>query len=310
MFSLVSTSWSAFAVHGLEVAATGAGKLHDWNGAMTDGVSCRMARHAFIAIIAAACAARRAIAQAPPPPTAARSDTAVHRLAVDATKIQTARSSYRLQLARDSVISALGDQEFTVTTLDYAGTPAFLLARSGTQGVTSTSDSLVVRRIDLHPLHWIASQGVARVAVEFTVDSIFGALTSPLGRQNVVLPNRDDLLINMMDVDVILGALPLAAAWRDSAQMLLLDPGGAAITPVSLAVEGEERVTVPAGEFDCWIVSLETERASARVWLTKQGQIVLRSEQVLPELGGATLTRILVQTDSPALMPASARLPQ
>jgi hypothetical protein len=148
------------------------------------------------------------------------------------------------------------------------------------------------------------------VAVEFTVDSIFGALTSPLGRQNVVLPNRDDLLINMMDVDVILGALPLSAAWRDSAQMILLDPGGAAITPVSLAVEGEERVIVPAGEFDCWVVSLETERASERVWLTKQGQIVVRSEQVLPELGGATLTRVLVQTDSPALMPASARLPQ
>jgi hypothetical protein len=111
-------------------------------------------------------------------------------------------------------------------------------------------------------------------------------------------------------VDAVLASLPLAAAWRDSAEMLLIDSGGAALTPVNLAIEGEERITVPAGDFDCWIVSLETERASARLWVTKQGQLVARSEQILPELEGATLTRVLLQTDSPALMPASARLPQ
>jgi hypothetical protein len=267
-------------------------------------------RHALIAVAVAVFAATRVTAQASAPVVAPPIDTASHHLTLDATKVQPARSSYRLELTRDSVTSALGDQDFSVSTLDYAGTPALLLARSGMQGVTSMSDSLVVRRADLRPLHWIASQGVARVAVEFTADSIFGALTSPLGRQNVVLSNRGDLLVNVMDVDLPLAALPLATAWRDSATMLLRDPGGTATTPVSLTVEGEERVAVPAGEFDCWVVSLETERASARLWLTKQGQIVVRAEQILPELGGATLTRMLVQTDSPALMPASARLPE
>jgi hypothetical protein len=66
---------------------------------------------------------------------------------------------------------------------------------------------------------------------------------------------------------------------------------------------------VPAGDFDCWIVSLETERGSERVWVTKQGQIVVRAEQVLPDLAGAVITRVLVQSDTPALMPASAKLP-
>jgi len=254
--------------------------------------------------------ASTARAQTPPQAEQPRDTTPVHRLVLDATRIQPAQFAYRLTLTRDTVTSSMGDQTLAISTLEYAGTSALLLARGGVQGVAAVSDSLIVRRDDLRPLHWIASHGVARVAAEFTPDSIYGASSSPLGRLNIVLPNRADLLVNSAAVDVVLASLPLVAAWRDSAEMLLVDSGGAALAPVSLSIEGEERITVPAGEFDCWVVSLETERASARLWVTKQGQVVARSEQILPELDGAMLTRVLLQTDSPALTPASARLPQ
>lgn len=248
-------------------------------------------------------------AQTPPSAEQPHDSLPLHRLTLDAAKIQPAQFTYRLTLARDTLTTPMGDQSVVISTLEYAGTPALLFARVGTQGVATVSDSLVVRRDDLRPLHWIASQGVARVAAEFTADSIYGASSSPLGRLNIVLPNRPDLLVNSAAVDAVMGSLPLAAAWRDSAEMIVVDAGGAALTPVRLAIEGEERISVPAGDFECWIVSLETERASARLWVTKLGQIVARSEQILPELDGALLTRVLVQTDSPVLMPASARLP-
>jgi hypothetical protein len=238
-----------------------------------------------------------------------RVDSTTHKLPVDASRIQPAQFTYRLSILRDSVTEAIGDQRFSISTLDYAAAPALLLARDGAQGVASAADSIVVRRDDLRPLHWIAAHGVARVAVEFTLDSIYGAMTSPLGRQNIVLPNRGDLLVNMMSVDAVVASLPLAPAWRDSASLLAIDAGGAAITPVTLMVEGEEHIAVPSGEYDCWIVSLETERGSERLWVTKQGQIVVRAEQVLPELGGATLSRVLVQSDSPALPVVSSRAP-
>jgi hypothetical protein len=280
-----------------------------WNGRQTRGVSWRMVLSpiTWLGAIALASAAR---AQTTPPSEPARDTVLVHRLSVDATKIQPAQFAYRLTLTRDTAITPMGDQSVAISVVDYAGTSALLLTRVGMQGVAAISDSLFVRRDDLRPLHWIASHGVARVAAEFTPDSVYGASSSPLGRRNIVLPNRADLLVNSAAVDAVLASLPLAAAWRDSAEMLLIDSGGAALTPVNLAIEGEERITVPAGDFDCWIVSLETERASARLWVTKQGQLVARSEQILPELEGATLTRVLLQTDSPALMPASARLPQ
>jgi hypothetical protein len=213
-------------------------------------------------------------------------------------------------MARDSITSAVGDQRFSISSLDYAGTPAFLLAREGQEGVAVLSDSLVIRRGDLRPLHWISAHGVARLAAEFTPDSVFGAMSSPLGKQSVILPNRANLLVNAMAVDVMLSAVPLTSTWRDSATMLLIDSGGSAMTPVALSVDGEEHTSTPAGDYDCWIVSVETERGSERLWVTKQGQIVVRAEQILPELGGFTLTRLLVQSDSPALPAVSSRLPE
>jgi hypothetical protein len=282
------------------------------NAGFPPSVSPSMSRTLAAAMLALllASAGARAQSSTPPASTVPADSSPSHRLPVDASKVLPTQSSYRLLLTRDTVSSPLGDQRFDVTSLDYAGTPALLLARSGGQGVTMVSDSLVVRRSDLRPLHWVAAQGVARVAAEFTPDSVYGAMTSPLGKQNIVLANRADILVNAMAIDVIVAGLPLATAWRDSATMLVIDAGGTVVTPVTLSVEGEERITVPAGEFDCWIVAIEAERASGRLWVTKQGQLVARSEQILPELDGATLSRVLVQTDSPSLVPASARLPQ
>lgn len=251
--------------------------------------------------------ARSAGQAAAPVIAATHADTLVHRLSIDSTHLHPGRFVYRSALIRDSSTTMLGDQEFVISPLDYAGTPAWLLARAGAQGVTTASDSLVVRRSDLRPLHWTTTLGAAHLAAEFTPDTVFGAMTSPLGKQNLVFPNRPDLLVNTMGVDAVLGALPLAAGWRDSATLLVVDAGGTAVTPASLGVEGEERVTVPAGEFDCWVVSLETERGSERLWLTKQGQLVVRAEQVLPQLGGAVLQRVLAQPDS--LASTTARLP-
>jgi hypothetical protein len=248
--------------------------------------------------------------QATAPQVAGAADTTPHRLTLDASRVQPAQALYRVTLVRDSVSSPIGDQHFTISAVDYAGTPALLLARDGIQGVAATSDSLVVRRDDLRPLHWIAVHGVARVAAEFTADSIFGAMSSPLGKQNIVLPNRPDIVVNVMAVDAMIAALPLTPTWRDSVSLLLLDSGGSVETPATLAVEGEEHITVPAGDYDCWIVSVEAERGSERLWVTKQGQIVVRAEQVLPDLGGAILTRVLVQSDSPALPAVVVRTPQ
>lgn len=271
-----------------------------------------------VALLCAALAAittipARGMAQAAAPAPAvvpAHVDTLAHRLPIDSTRLQPGHYVYRSVLVRDTTTTPIGDQQFVVSQMDYAGTPAWMLARQGQQGVVATTDSLVVRRRDLQPLHWSTTLGAARLAAEFTRDTVFGAMTSPLGKQTLILANRPDLLVNTMAVDAMLGALPLAAGWRDSAMVLVVDAGGSAVAPATIAVDGEEHVAVPAGEYDCWVVSVETERGSERLWVGKQGQLVVRAEQVLPQLGGATLQRVLVQTDSlTATVPPATGVP-
>ena len=226
-----------------------------------------------------------------------RADTVLHRLPIDASRLRPARLHYRATFTQDSTTLFTGDVQFDVAETQYTGAPALLLVQSGTHGTTAMIDSLVVSRADLRPLHWSAAQGVARLAAEFTPDTIFGAMSSPLGRQNIVLANRADLLVSAAAVDAVLASLPLSSGWRDSVHVLVVDAGGATTSPATITVDAEERIVVPAGEYDCWVVSLETERGSARYWVSKEQPIVVRSEQILPQIGGAVLTRELTVTE-------------
>jgi|SRR5437867_3777563 len=247
--------------------------------------------------------AAQASAQASPVPVP-RVDTATHRLGADGSRLRAVVLTYRSSLTRDSVASFVGEVQIKISETQYAGAPAWLLAQNGARGTAAASDTLVVARADLRPLHWIASLGPARLAVEFTADTVFGAMSSPLGRHNIVLGNRADLLVNSAAVDALLATVSLDGGWRDSARVLVLDSGGSTTTPATIAVDGEEHVSVPAGEFDCWIVSLETERGSERLWVSKQDQTVVRSEQIVPQLGGAVLERALIRIE-PSVPPAA-----
>lgn len=258
---------------------------------------------ALIGLVVLVLVSTQASAQASPVP-APRVDTVAHRLAADGSRLRAMVLTYRSLLTRDSVASFVGEVQIKISETQYAGAPAWLLTQNGTRGTGAASDSLVVTRADLRPLHWIASLGPARLAAEFRADTVFGAMSSPLGRQNIVLGNRADLLVNSAAVDALLATVSLDGGWRDSARVLVVDAGGSTTAAATMAVDGEEHVSVPAGEFDCWIVSLETERGSERLWVSKQDPTVVRSEQILPQLGGAVLERALIRVE-PIVSPAA-----
>ena len=247
------------------------------------------------ASIVAALAGNRALAQSTTP----AGDATVHRLALDGTRLHASRRIYRFVLT-DTSVRSLGEVESRVAESQHGGAPAWAITRIGVQGVNAVSESLFVSRSALRPLHWSAIQGRARLAAEFVGDSIFGAMTSPLGRQNIVLRNRGDLLVGVGAADALLEVVPLQLGWTDSATVLMVDPGGSIAIPATVSVVGEERLVLLSGDFECWVVQLETERGVERLWVNKRDQMVVRSEQPLPQLGGAILDRVLVRTDTTA----------
>jgi hypothetical protein len=237
------------------------------------------------------------VPQPPGPPlpndtTFVRADTGVAHADSTASRVDGVASPVR----DDTSVTYLGVVELAVDSASYGGVPSWLLTESGTREESRIADSLWLDRSSFRPRHWSSAIGSAGLALEFSRDTIYGATTSPLRRRSIVLAAPGDLLVNTAMTEVLLRLLPLDLGVTDSLSVLVVDVGGAAVLPAKLTVTGEERIVVVAGVYDAWVVDLETERGSATYWVRKDDPVVLRSDQRLPQLGGAILRRELVRT--------------
>ena len=96
-------------------------------------------------------------------------------------------------------------------------------------------------------------------------------------------------------LETVLRLLPLQTAWEDSIPTLSITVGSTAILPTRVAVIGEDRVRVPAGTFDCWVVSIHADQTKGLYWVTKTDPIVVRSTLDVPTMGGAQLVSALAR---------------
>lgn len=217
-------------------------------------------------------------------------------------------SLYRSSVITDTTAQPMGDIMMSVTATTYGDSASWLLLANGRRGTLDSADSLWVEQSTLRPRHWSAALGPSRLAAEFARDTVFVATSSPLGKQSLSLATEPRLLVNPAMVDAALSLLPLQPGWSDSVSMIVVDVGGAAVVPARLYVEGEEWVSVPAGLFDAWLVVLQTERAEGRFWVRKDSQMVVKSRQILPQLNGAVLERVLLAT-APVPSPIPETIP-
>jgi hypothetical protein len=86
-------------------------------------------------------------------------------------------------------------------------------------------------------------------------------------------------------LETTLRFLPLQGAWEDSTLTLSITLNGNALVPTRLSVIGEDRIRVPAGTFDCWVVAVHADPARGLYWVTKRDPIVVRSSIDVPSLG-------------------------
>jgi hypothetical protein len=202
-----------------------------------------------------------------------------------------------MTLRADTSVRPLGVVEHTVTEGTHAGLTSWVFTSTGSRGGVAVAETLWVTRDGLAAQHWASSVGPSRLSAEFTRDTAYIAVSTPMGRKSIASYSPPGVLVNEPMTDAVLGLLPLTEGYVDSMSVLVVDVGGSAAAPARLTTEGQERVTVPAGTFDAFVVSLELERGGARYWIDKTSRVVLRSEQTLPELGGAVLRRELLRVN-------------
>jgi hypothetical protein len=222
-------------------------------------------------------------------------DTTQHRFPVDASALRPGQFVYETSLERNATTTILGTRTVTVARTTYNAAPAWLLLETrSTNGILST-DSLIVDISGLHPLHWSSSQGLARLAAEFRGDSVFGATAAPPGRRSIVSVIPSGTMVSSAMLETALRLLPLQTGWEDSTTVLSLTLSNTSVVPTRLSVIGEDRVRVPAGTFDCWVVAVHADPARGLYWVSKSDRQVVRSALDVPSLGGAQLVSALTR---------------
>jgi hypothetical protein len=230
--------------------------------------------------------------QTPTPDTA----NAPHRFRIPAAPLGPGQFTYQTTLERGSGTTVIGTRTSTVSLASYAGSPAWLLVetRSGTD--VNAVDTLYAGLTDLRPLHWSSTLGSARLGAEFRGDTVFGATSAPSGRRSMVLSIPSGTLVSGSMLEAALRVLPLATGWEDSTSTLSVSLSSSAVIPTRLSVIGEDRVRVPAGTYDCWVVAVHADAGRGLYWVTKQNPIVVRSAVDIPSMGGAQLVSALIRT--------------
>lgn len=217
------------------------------------------------------------------------------RVAVDARTLKANVFVYETTLERDNSSTRIGTRTVSDSLGTYAGAPAWILAElRTTEGGPVSMDSLFADTLALRPLHWSSTIGTARLAAEFRGDTAYGGTSAPIGRRSIVVGMPRGTIVSAAQLESELRLLPLQTAWEDSASTLFVTLGSTTVLPTRIAVIGEDRVQVPAGEFDCWVVSVRAADATRGLyWVTKQDPIVVRSALDVPSMGGAQLVSAL-----------------
>jgi hypothetical protein len=239
----------------------------------------------------------------------ANADSLGASLRVDASGLRPARYVYELSMSRDGGAQPLGWQTISVSGATYAGAPSWLILESRMGGGIPGLDSLIASRDALAPLHWGASTGLAKLAAEFTGDTLYGATSSPLGKRSLVAAAPRGVIASEGMLDELLQLAPLDYGWAANGTLLVADVSGTRLLAARLSAEREEEVTVPAGTFATWVVSLRTGQGEKRLWVSKEPRLVVKTAQALPQLNGAVLERVLTRVDDPTLIPVPPAVP-
>jgi hypothetical protein len=223
-------------------------------------------------------------------------DSTHHVIRIDASALRAGVFEYETTIEKDASTTSMRTRIVSVSSTNYVGTPAWLLLETRNGNGIPSSDSLITDMTGLHPIHWGAQLGRARLSAEFRGDTVYGGTSGPPGRRSIVATMAPSTIVSAAMLETVLRLIPLQTAWEDSASTLSVSLNGATMYPTRIAVIGEDRVRVPAGQYDCWVVSVRAgDAARGLYWVTKRDPMVVRSTLDVPVLGGAQLVNALVR---------------
>jgi hypothetical protein len=211
---------------------------------------------------------------------------------VNAAQIAPGRYTY----GGRTITDGLHTREFAPTTISisrttWRGTPALIAVRDGPLISRVSLDSLTVSALDLAPLHWAAwyptQKPVGSVHADFVGDSVTIVMKGRIDTTGTFAYTQASGRLPQEWVHYLtVPSLPLRSGWHGVLEIAApFHPHTHAYftkgwATMSLQVIGRDRVTVPAGTFDCWKVSVGEPGFDSYMWVSTTNHLVVRSQTI------------------------------
>jgi len=172
----------------------------------------------------------------------------------------------------------LGVRTMTIAPRNSEQGPAWLVVMAMQAEGQTLTDSVIMRRSELKPVsrHAVAP---ATDLLLVTDDSMaHGLLTTGSSVTPLNVRLRPRSFLNYYALRAAFAELPLARGWTGAASVLELG-GEPVFASLTLSVVDTERITVPAGEVDCWHVTVKGPGIDEHYWIGKERQDVIRTRE-------------------------------
>lgn len=183
-----------------------------------------------------------------------------------------------------------------VTHTVAAGDGVWLITETATMPMGTMSEESTVGKGTLIVQRRVMHQGPASVEVAFANDKAAGKMSMNGQDRPITADLGGVIFADGASTNDAIAALPLAEGYTTTFRNF--DVMRQQVKPRVLKVVGSEKVTVPAGEFDAWKVSVtpaEGTGETTTLWVNKTDRRVVKITNVLPEMNGATATAELVK---------------
>jgi hypothetical protein len=213
-------------------------------------------------------------------------------LIVDPSQIAPGKYTYGGRTITDGLhTSEFKPTTISITRTTWHGKPALVAVREGPLITRVSVDSLTVSAVDLTPLHWAAwyptQHPVGSLHADFTSDSVTIVMKGRVDTAGTfAYTQTSGRLPQEWAHYLTIPSLPLTSGWHGVLEIAApFHPHTHAYftrgwATISLRVIGRERVTVPAGTFDCWKVSLGEPGIESYVWVSTANHLVVRSQSI------------------------------
>ncbi|HKV50527.1 MAG TPA: hypothetical protein VJO52_04935 [Gemmatimonadaceae bacterium] len=187
----------------------------------------------------------------------------------------------------------IGFRTLSLTDATYDGASAWLVIDSRRMHTVTLAESVYVARADLHPLYRVEHVPDGETVSRFAADSIRTVFDGDSGRMAVAMQSAPGALGTLYLIEGLLAASSLGPTWAATARMTAIDRQESGVVSLSLRTVGQEKIDVPDGLFDTWVVSLQLGKSEEKLWVRKSDGVVLREELPVIGMGGAKLELLM-----------------